>query len=125
MRPVRVTALKNGAEQLAPGTRVAAFCAVGNPSSFFENVRRLEFEIAIQKVFHDHHVYSQAEIDVIVKEAKEAGATALLTTAKDAVKLRTLSFTMPCYVMEIEIEIEKVDEFTELLEKALHDRAVD
>lgn len=115
MRPVRVTGLKNGGEQLAAGTRVAAFCAVGNPPSFFENVRRMGYELALQKSFTDHHVYSQAEIDVIVKEAKEAGATALITTAKDAVKLRTLSFSMPCYVVEIEIELEKVDEFTELL----------
>ena len=122
MRPVRVSSLKNSAEQLAPSARVAAFCAVGNPGSFFENVRRAGHEIALQKSFPDHHVYTQAEIDVIEKEAKNAGAGALLTTAKDAVKLRTLSFSMPCYVVEIEIVIENVEEFTRLImEKALND----
>ena len=33
----------------------------------------------------------------------------LITTAKDAVKLRTLSFSIPCYVLEIEIAIENAE----------------
>ena len=112
MRPVRVVSLKNAGETLAPPARVAAFCAVGNPESFFENVRQLGFEIGLQRSFSDHHVYSQAEIDSLIKDA---GATSLITTAKDAVKLRTLSFTAPCYVLEIEIAIENAEEFTRLI----------
>jgi len=112
MRPVRVVSLKSAGETLAPPARVAAFCAVGNPESFFENVRQLGFEIGLQRSFSDHHVYSQAEIDSLIKDA---GATSLITTAKDAVKLRTLSFTAPCYVLEIEIAIENAEEFTRLI----------
>jgi tetraacyldisaccharide 4'-kinase len=109
MRPVRVVSLKNPSEMLAPPATIAAFCAVGNPGSFFENLRRLGFGIALRRSFPDHHVYSQAEIDSLIKEA-DAGS--LITTAKDAVKLRGLSFSVPCYVMEIEIEIENAQEFT-------------
>ena len=109
MRPVRVVSLKNVSETLAPPARVGAFCAVGNPGSFFENVRRLGFEIGLQRSFPDHHVYSQGEIDSLIKEA---GTSSLITTAKDAVKLRTLSFNAPCYVMEIEIVIDNAEEFT-------------
>ena len=112
MRPVRVVSLKNSAETLSPPASVAAFCAVGNPGSFFENLRRVGYEIALQRSFPDHHVYSQAEIDSLVKDA---GASVLVTTAKDAVKLRTLSFSAACYVMEIEIAIENAEEFTRLI----------
>jgi len=112
MQPVRVVPLKNGSEVPAAPASVATFCAVGNPSSFFENVRRLGFEIGLQRSFPDHHVYSQAEIDSLIRDA---GASSLITTAKDAVKLRTLSFSVPCYVMEIEIVIENEDEFTRLV----------
>ena len=115
MRPVRVSSLKNPSETLAPPARIAAFCAVGNPNSFFENLRGLGFELALQKSFPDHHVYSQDEIDALIHAAKDVGATNLITTAKDAVKLRTLSFSMPCYVLEIEIAIENADTFTHLL----------
>lgn len=109
MRTSRVSPLKNGAGSLAPSARVAAFCAVGNPPSFFEHVRRGGFELALQKYYPDHHIYSQDEIDVLARQAKEVGAELLITTAKDAVKLRTLSFPLPCYVLEIEMEIEDAE----------------
>jgi len=102
--------LKNASETLAPPARVAAFCGVGNPGSFFENLRRMGFEMALQRSFPDHHVYSQTEIDSLIAE----GST-LITTAKDAVKLRELTFSAPCYVMEIEIAIDNSEGFTRLI----------
>jgi tetraacyldisaccharide 4'-kinase len=115
MRMVRLSPLKNGGETLAPPARVVAFCAVGNPSSFFESLRRVGFEVAVERSFPDHHVYSQEEIDAIVRSAKDAGAEFLVTTAKDAVKLRALAFPIPCYVVEIEIGIECMDDFERLV----------
>ena len=118
MRIVRVTPLKNGGESLAPPARVGAFCAVGNSRSFFESLRRAGFEIAVESAFPDHHVYSQDEIDVICRSARDAGADVLVTTAKDAVKLRALAFSLPCYVVEIEIAIDDVDGFGLLVSRA-------
>lgn len=114
MRTSRVSPLKNGAGSLTSPARVAAFCAVGNPHSFFEHVRRGGFDLALQKYYQDHHIYSQDEIDALARQATEAGAEALITTAKDAVKLRTLSFPLPCYVLEIEIEIDNGEELARL-----------
>jgi tetraacyldisaccharide 4'-kinase len=119
MRTSRVVPLKNGGDGLTPSGRVAAFCAVGNPRSFFEHVRRGGFDVALQKYYPDHHVYSQDEIESLIETAKEVGATALLTTAKDAVKLRALSFAIPCYVLEIEVTIENESEFTRLIVEVL------
>lgn len=115
MRTSCVAPLKNGSDVLRPPARVAAFCAVGNPASFFEQLRRSGYELALQKFFPDHHVYSQDEIDSVVQAAKEAGAAGLITTAKDAVKLRTLSFSLPCYVLEIEMVIENGDELKRMV----------
>jgi len=115
----RVSPLSNGGETLTPPARVAVFCAVGNPHSFFEHVRRAGYELALQKYYPDHHVYSQDEIDSLVRAAKEVGAEALITTAKDAVKLRTLSFSVACYVLEIEMSIENAEELARLIINAL------
>ena len=115
MRNVGVSALKNGANTLGPGARVAAFCAVGNPESFFESVQRAGYEIALQKAFMDHHDYSQDEIDSLTREAEKSGATALITTAKDAVKLRALAFEMPCYVLESEISIGEAEALRQMI----------
>ena len=118
MRTARVSSLKNGPATLTAPARVAAFCAVGNPSSFVEHVRRAGFDIAQSTSFPDHHVYSQDEIDSITRSAHNAGATALITTAKDAVKLRQMSFTIPCYVLEIEIAIDNSHALEQLVVNA-------
>ncbi|HET6978034.1 MAG TPA: tetraacyldisaccharide 4'-kinase [Pyrinomonadaceae bacterium] len=115
MKMVRVVALKNGGEAIEAPKRVAAFCAVGNPRSFFAKLKQAGYEVHLEKAFQDHHVYSQDEIDSIIKETR---AEALITTAKDAVKLRTLSFSIPCYVMEIEIAIDDHEGFGQLVSNA-------
>jgi len=44
---------------------------------------------------------------------------ALLTTAKDAAKLSSLNFELPCYVAEIEIEIEHQEALRQQILKAI------
>jgi tetraacyldisaccharide 4'-kinase len=84
---------------------VAAFCAVGNPQSFFTNIKNAGYTVVHEKAFRDHHNYTQKDVDDLTNAATRAGATHLITTAKDAVKLRSLSFSLPYSVFEIEIAI--------------------
>lgn len=98
---------------------VAAFCAVGNPASFFKQLRNSGYELVLEKAFRDHHVYTQKDIDDLTDAASRAGAKALITTAKDAVKLRALHFSLPYSVFEIEIAIESEELFRNLLFRAV------
>ena len=114
MRPLRVVSLKNGPETIVSGC-VAAFCAVGNPASFFESLTRLGYELGLERAFADHHAYSQSDVDELHHLARQTGATALITTAKDAVKLKGMEFALPCYVLEIEIAIDDADNFQNVI----------
>jgi tetraacyldisaccharide 4'-kinase len=114
MNTARITRLNHSPETLVPP--VAAFCAVGNPNSFFDS---LTHEVVSQKAFPDHHRYSQPEIDSLIDAARSAGANSLITTGKDAVKLRSLSFSLPCYVVEIEPRIENAEELIGLIKSVL------
>ena len=98
---------------------VAAFCAVGNPRSFFTQLRKHGYELALEKAFTDHHAYTQKDVDELVAAATRAGAKGLVTTAKDAVKLRSLSFSLPWHVLQIEIEIKNEAELADLIRAAL------
>ena len=98
---------------------VAAFCGVGNPGSFFAQLKKHGYELAIEKAFTDHHSYTQRDVDELVAAATRAGAKGLVTTAKDAVKLRTLSFSLPWHVFAIEIEIKNESALAELIKAAL------
>jgi len=93
-------------------TPVAAFCGVGNPQSFFNLIPH---ELVLQKTFPDHHRYSQTDVDSLIEAATRAGAESLITTAKDAVKLKSLLFSLPCFVLEIEPRIENEAELARLV----------
>jgi tetraacyldisaccharide 4'-kinase len=93
-----------------------AFCGVGNPDYFFETAQtHTNGAIAGRLAFADHHRYTQNDIAKIEKLARDASATTLLTSAKDAAKLDKIRFSMPCLVMEIEPVVEPADEFEKLI----------
>lgn len=101
--------------------KVSAFCGVGNPSSFFNLLRRNGYALANTRVFPDHHAYTEKDVELIIREARDKGATALITTAKDGVKLKDLQFEVPCFVQEIELAIDEDDRFIKLLRQAIAD----
>ncbi|HEY0324161.1 MAG TPA: tetraacyldisaccharide 4'-kinase [Pyrinomonadaceae bacterium] len=108
----------HGARSAPSSYRVAAFCALGNPQGFFRHLKRSGFDLTYTRAFTDHHSYTQSDIERITREAVEQGAEALLTTAKDAVKLRSLHFALPCFVVEIEFAFENELTLRELLRQA-------
>ncbi len=97
----------------------AAFCAIGNPAAFFAHLRADGFVLNHTTAFPDHHVYKQADVDALIAEARRRGALALVTTAKDAVKLRSLNFELACYVLEIELTFDEEEKLTGMLREAM------
>jgi tetraacyldisaccharide 4'-kinase len=96
--------------------KVAAFCAIGNPQAFFADVRRWGFKLAVEDAFPDHHVYTDGEIQRLVAGARRNGATALLTTQKDAVKFsRDWAPQLPILACRIEAQIMDAEAFEKTL----------
>lgn len=98
---------------------VAAFCGIGNPRAFFSNLAREGFELRYTRAFADHHAYTQHDVDAVVRDARLGDAEVLITTAKDAVKLREMRFGLPCYEVGIEFEIDDERGLMELVRRAL------
>lgn len=108
-------AARGASDDSGVGGPVAAFCAVGNPRAFFEHLRRDGFGLSYTRAFTDHHAYTAADAEAVSREAASSGARALLTTAKDAVKLRGLGFALPCYVVEVGMEFDEEARLLNLL----------
>lgn len=117
VRPLVPT--EHGVTSPASSYRVAAFCALGNAQAFFNHLGRSGFDLTYTRAFTDHHSYKQSDIERVVREAQERGAEALLTTAKDAVKLRSIRFDIPCFVVEIEFEFEDERNLRKILSQAI------
>jgi tetraacyldisaccharide 4'-kinase len=86
-----------------------AFCSIGNPKAFFQQLREEGFNLVREIAFPDHYSYKRKDIEMICAEATKLNAF-ILTTAKDAVKLRDFQFDLPCFVLITEILPEKAFE---------------
>jgi len=99
------------------GRKVAAFSALGNPQAFPLTLRALGARLVRHEAFRDHHWYSEAELAEIARGAREAGAEAVVTTEKDAVKIAAFPADgPPLHVLAVELELGRGGE---LLEEAL------
>lgn len=60
-----------------------AFCGIGNPSAFVNDLAKWGIQIVGHATFRDHHLYTEADLSELESRALAAGASALLCTEKD------------------------------------------
>jgi len=98
------------------GRPVCAFCAIGNPSAFFSDLRRWGFNPVAEMAFRDHHVYSREDAERLNRAAGEKGAVAFLTTEKDGMNLPSgLGFGLSVLACTIRAEISDAEKFEQTL----------
>lgn len=94
------------------GRRVWAFCGIGNPDAFESSLRKAGIDIAGMTRFADHHAYDAGDLEQLQASAARVGATVLLTTEKDSVKLQELSGligSLPVWSIGVRIEMNEAD----------------
>lgn len=74
---------------------VLAFCGIARPAQFFSGLADFGVALAARRAFRDHHRYTARDVSSLVAQARSAGAVALLTTEKDAVRLGALQANLP------------------------------
>ncbi len=114
----RLLANETESEPAQPATGpVYAFCGLGNPGAFFADLERWRFTLAGRAVFRDHHRYSQTDVERLQANAQREGATALVSTEKDAMNLRGLKLSgLPVYFCRMELEVQDGAKFLETIE---------
>ncbi len=97
------------------------FCGIGNPTAFRRTLDEMKVACVGCREFPDHHHYSVADLAELAKQARESGATALVTTLKDLVKMpATLIDGLPIWAVEIEAQVIRgADAFNAALRKVM------
>lgn len=94
--------------------------AVAEPARVADDLRQAGWTLAEVMTFRDHHRYQAADAAQIAARARGVGAAAVITTAKDAVKLeRHLPIDVPVAVVPVDVVIEPADEFAAWLRSRL------
>jgi len=107
-RPVHFDTIADGSIlelEWLKGKRVYALSAIGNPESFSNTLKGLGADLIKHRVFQDHHVYTEEEIEDVISAAQLLGADAIVVTQKDIVKIRKMNIKN-ANILSLRIEIE-------------------
>ncbi|MEE8417946.1 MAG: tetraacyldisaccharide 4'-kinase [candidate division Zixibacteria bacterium] len=98
------------------GSKVLAFCGLGNPQSFRASLLETGCEVVELIEFADHYRYKSPDLERLVRKCSENNAQYIVTTLKDAVKLEKIwPRNQSLYYLEIKIELDRKDEFFRLI----------
>jgi tetraacyldisaccharide 4'-kinase len=106
---------EGGASPDPPFRRVAAFCGLGTPASFWNTLVQLDLDIVSTWAFEDHHAYRAEDLRRLKRQAQAAGAEVLVTTEKDIMNLcegaAQLAAPVKIYWLRIGMEMNREQEF--------------
>jgi len=92
------------------GWKVAVACGIANPEAFADDLLQVGISIVSESFFPDHHPFDQADVNAIIRAASDAGAEAIVTTAKDAVRLEGLNYGGDVPVYSARLQMQSDDE---------------
>lgn len=95
--------------------RAALLSGIARPERFLADARCAGVEVVAHTRFSDHHRFRGDEVLAAARSAKREGADALLTTAKDAVRLPELELPLQTLVMKSSLELLDEPAFLERL----------
>jgi tetraacyldisaccharide 4'-kinase len=101
---------------------VLAVAGIAKPDRFFADLRASGVSVAGEMAFRDHHAYSRSDAQRIAALARSRGATLVVTTEKDLVRLLPYRpFQVPVASIPLVATIEPLNRFDAWLMNALAD----
>jgi len=106
--------------------KIFAFCGIGNPDAFLRTIKQTGADLAGEKIYNDHHHYTNDCLADIYEQAECLKADLILTTQKDWTKIKRLALLkkdIPLGYIGIEIKFLAGEEkLRGLIEKTLADK---
>jgi len=106
---------------LIRGKRISSFCSIGTPESFEKTLMGLGADLQRNFAFIDHHVCNKEDLQKIVTHCQEHKIEIVITTEKDAVKLKDFyQLFKDIQIFYLRIEIRVIRGSNEFLERIHH-----
>lgn len=90
--------------------KVFAFTGIAQPESFFVSLEAYKHTIVKKLTFEDHYAYTQNDLKRIIDEATISGASIIVTTEKDIVKIKPFlentKSDIPICILRLAIEMD-------------------
>ena len=106
----------NTQERLPKGSKIMAFSAIGQPSSFYDFLK-IDYNLFAVLEFEDHHIYDRNDVAKIIEYAQEQNIDSIVTTEKDAVKLidviQDIEMPINFYVLRLKSYMDVKEVFSE------------
>ena len=103
-RPTAPRDLAGGSVPLQ-GERALVVTGIAHPEPFEASVRRAGAEVMGRKFFRDHHAFDPADVEELLTLQRAEGASHVVVTPKDAIKLRRLWPDDSLTVLGTEVEV--------------------
>jgi len=104
--------------------KLFAFCGIGNPAAFLDDLRTWGLDIVGHKFFPDHHRYTARDAQEIQQQASATGASALICTEKDLYNLpANPQHKLPTFYCSISMQIDNPDDFWRTIKTVAEQRA--
>jgi tetraacyldisaccharide 4'-kinase len=110
---------------VAPQTKepCLAFCGIARPENFITQLRTAGIMLAGTRSFRDHHWYSADDVRQLLRLRKQHGATAFVTTEKDAVNLDGhLEALQPIHVVPVRMRLHHAPSVLEFILATVSER---
>ncbi len=103
---------------------VLAFCGIGHPEGFWDDLFTWGLQVAEHRAYPDHHRYTEADLKELQAAAQTCGAKALVTTEKDRSNLIGLPSTAtPAFYCRIDLALDREEEFFSVVRTCLQREA--
>jgi tetraacyldisaccharide 4'-kinase len=104
------------------GRKILAFAGIADPQKFFTTLDEAGIAVAQQREFADHHRYTPAEAQTLLRQAQEQNLV-LLTTEKDHVRLvgnpQLAELATRAAVLPVRLVVDEQEAFRQMVLKAV------
>ena len=97
----------------AAAKRVVSVAGIARPQRVSDALRKQGYDVVREFTFPDHHWFTAADVREIESRVRDLGACAVVTTAKDAMRLERHrdALTLPWAILPLSVFVEPSAEF--------------